>query len=48
MLTRFANDPRTHTYVARRIQQGLTKQEAMRCIKRYIAREVYQHLPGTP
>lgn len=47
MLTRYASDPRTQTYIARRIEQGHTKQEAMRCVKRYIAREVYQHLPRT-
>lgn len=45
MLTRMVSDERTKTYMARRIEGGLTKQEAMRCVKRYIAREVYQHLP---
>jgi hypothetical protein len=27
------------------MNQGLTKNEAFRCPKRYIAREVYNHLP---
>ena len=45
MLTRMVSDERTKTYMARRIEDGLTKQEAMRCVKRYIAREIYQHLP---
>jgi transposase len=45
MLTRMVSDERTKTYMARRIEDGLTKQEAMRCVKRYIAREIYQYLP---
>jgi transposase len=32
-------DPRTRGYVARRTTEGKTKREAMRCLKRYIARE---------
>jgi hypothetical protein len=27
------------------MKQGLTKKEAFRCLKRYIAREVYNNLP---
>jgi hypothetical protein len=38
-------DPRTTEYIARRIKEGLTKKEAVRCLKRYIAREVYTLLP---
>jgi hypothetical protein len=38
-------DPRTKTYVARRLAEGRTKREIMRCLKRYIAREVYRALP---
>ena len=38
-------DPRTRHYIQRRINEGLTKKEAFRCLKRYIAREVYNHLP---
>ena len=34
-------DERTKQYVARRIADGLSKLEAIRCVKRYIAREVY-------
>ncbi|MEY2478486.1 MAG: hypothetical protein QOG87_3801, partial [Actinomycetota bacterium] len=29
----------------RRMAEGLTKKEAMRCLKRYVAREVFNHLP---
>lgn len=34
-------DPKTQEYVARRIAQGHSKLEAIRCVKRYIAREVF-------
>ncbi len=33
--------PRTRAYVQRRTTQGLSKQEIIRCLKRYIVREVY-------
>jgi hypothetical protein len=36
--------PRTRAYVARRTAEGLSKREIIRCLKRYIAREVYQAL----
>jgi transposase len=47
-LSRLRWDPRTRTYLARRRQEGLTKPEAMRCLKRYIAREVYRKLINAP
>jgi transposase len=34
-------DARTQEYVARRVAGGLSKLEAIRCLKRYIAREVF-------
>jgi transposase len=34
-------DPRTQAYVAKRLSQGNSKLEAIRCLKRYIAREVF-------
>ena len=34
----------TKDYVARRIAEGKTKTEILRCLKRYIARETYVHL----
>ena len=43
-LCRMRHDPRTRTYVDRRTKQGLGKKEIMRCLKRYIVREVYQAL----
>jgi transposase len=27
------------------MKEGLSKREAMRCLKRYVAREIYAHLP---
>jgi transposase len=36
--------PRTRAYVQRRTREGKTKPEIMRCLKRYIAREVYNTL----
>jgi hypothetical protein len=44
-MTRIVYDPRTKTYIDRRMKEGLTKREAMRCLKRYIAREIYTNLP---
>ena len=35
---------RTQAYVARRTAEGLSKREIIRCLKRYIAREVYRCL----
>lgn len=34
-------DPRTRAYVDKRMAEGHSKMEAIRCLKRYIAREVY-------
>ena len=38
---RLRSDPRTQAYVAKRIAEGHSKLEAIRCVKRYIAREVF-------
>jgi hypothetical protein len=45
LITRMVCDQRTRTYIARRIDEGRTKKEAIRCLKRFIAREIYHHLP---
>ena len=44
VVTRMASDPRTQRYVERRCKEGLTKAEVMRCLKRYVAREVFYYL----
>jgi transposase len=38
------HDGRTREYVARRAAEGKSKREIMRCLKRYIAREIYRLL----
>lgn len=43
-LVRLRCDPRTRAYVARRTTEGLSKPEILRCLKRYIAREVFKIL----
>ena len=45
VLTRMVYDPRTTAYIDRRRTEGLTKKEAVRCLKRYVAREVFSLLP---
>lgn len=37
-------DPRTRTYVERRTTEGRTPREIRRCLKRYVAREIYRRL----
>jgi transposase len=41
---RMSRDERTRTYVARRTAEGKSKREIIRCLKRYIARELYRIL----
>jgi transposase len=43
-VVRMGSDRRTREYVARRTAEGKSKWEIMRCLKRYIAREVYRLL----
>ena len=45
VITRMVCDECTRAYINRRLAEGRTKKEAIRCLKRYIAREIYQHLP---
>ena len=47
-LGRMSWDERTREYVARRGAEGKSKREILRCLKRYVAREVYRILvaPG--
>jgi transposase len=44
VLVRMRYDQRTRTYVERRTRDGLSKKEIMRCLKRFVAREVYHAL----
>jgi transposase len=43
-LARMRRDRRTKEYVARRSAEGKSKREIIRCLKRYVAREVYRVL----
>ena len=46
VLTRLGqHEPRTVAYMHRRLAEGRTKPEIIRSLKRYVAREIYRHLP---
>jgi transposase len=47
VFTRMGSHQPTQAYVARRLQEGKTKTEIIRCLKRYVAREVYHQLLAT-
>ena len=44
MMTRWRDCPRTHAYIERRQKQGRSDREIRRCLKRYIARELFRAL----
>jgi len=44
VLVRMNCDQRTRDYVARRTVEGRSQREVMRCLKRYVAREIYRTL----
>ncbi|MBB4684831.1 IS110 family RNA-guided transposase [Amycolatopsis jiangsuensis] len=48
VLVRMRYDERTRTYVTRRTKEGLPKKDIMRCLKRFVAREIYHALTHTP
>ncbi|MFJ4063649.1 IS110 family RNA-guided transposase [Streptomyces albogriseolus] len=47
VLVRMRHDQRTRDYVARRTAEGMSTKDIMRCLKRFVAREVYRHLRST-
>lgn len=47
VITRMSSHPATRAYAARRTAEGKSKKEIIRCLKRYVARQVYPHLRGT-
>jgi transposase len=47
-LVRMRCHPPTRAYVERRTNQGLSKLDILRCLKRYIAREIYHQLTSPP
>ena len=49
VLARRNTDPTTRAYITRRLAEGKTEREAVRCLKRYLARNLYRLLEhGTP
>ena len=44
-IVRMRHHEPTRAYVERRTAEGLSKREIIRCLKRYIAREIYANLP---
>jgi len=44
VITRMGHDARTRAYVARRTTQGLSTKDIIRCLKHYLAREIYKTL----
>jgi transposase len=47
-ITKQRCDPATKAYIARRTAEGKTEREAIRCIKRFIARRVWRLLEHQP
>ncbi|WP_405099628.1 IS110 family transposase [Micromonospora sp. NBC_01412] len=43
-LSRLRWDQRSRTYLTKRTAEGKSRREIIRCLKRYIAREIHQHL----
>jgi transposase len=44
VIVRMSSHPATRAYADRRGKEGLSKKEIIRCLKRYVAREVYRQL----
>ena len=42
LVTRKRTHPATIAYIERRMQEGKTRREANRCLKRYLARNLYR------
>jgi transposase len=47
VMVRMVSDPRTRDYVERRTKEGKSKKDIIRCLKRYVARELYPYLVET-
>ena len=48
LVTRKRTHPATIAYIERRMQEGKTRREANRCLKRYLARSLYRLLEHAP
>lgn len=47
VLARLRWDTRTRDYIDRRVSEGKTRREALRCLKRYVAREIHRLITRT-
>jgi transposase len=47
-LSRSVHHPPSRAYIQRRVSEGKTKREAMRSLKRYLSRHLYNQLANTP
>lgn len=47
VLARLRWDTRTRGYIDRRVSEGKTRREALRCLKRYVAREIHRLITRT-
>jgi transposase len=47
VIARLRWDKPTRAYIDRRVSEGKTRREAIRCLKRYVARELYQLIART-
>jgi transposase len=48
VLSRRRTDAETRAYIARRVNEGKSEREAVRCLKRYLARSLFRLLEGMP
>jgi transposase len=48
VLTRRRIDTDTQAYIARRVREGKTEREAVRCLKRYLARSLFRLMEAMP
>ena len=48
VVVRLRHDPRTQAYMHRRTKEGMSKAEVIRCLKRYVAREIFSSLRYSP
>ena len=44
VMVRLVSHPETRAYFERRVKEGKSKKETIRCLKRYVARELYPEL----
>jgi hypothetical protein len=48
LVTRRRSHPATIAYIDRRLREGKSRREATRCLKRYLARNLYRLLEHGP